>query len=205
MAGTSSSRSQTRGTDTLYGRFDTSVQGPAPSSDSQSTPIASAWTMRRDPWSPATSSSTSTSTSSISTAVTSAPVSSSARVSAPRPGPTSTTRSPSPTPASSAMRRTVLGSTTKFWPNERLGRIPKRSRSPRASVRVSVTQPTLREHPGGHHPVAATAGTGRTPATGRDPGGRRGTVPWRPGPPGPPRRDRGRRGVGGRCRRSSPR
>ena len=39
----------------------------------------------------------------------------------PRPAPTSTTWSPGPTPARRTMRRTVLGSTTKFWPRARLG------------------------------------------------------------------------------------
>ena len=66
---------------------------------------------------------------SISTAVTSAPVSASARVSDPSPAPISTTASPGPTPARRAMRRTVFGSTTKFWPRARLGARPCRSSS----------------------------------------------------------------------------
>ena len=61
---------------------------------------------------------------STSTAVTDAPVSARARVSEPSPAPISTTRSPGPTSASRAMRRTVLGSATKFWPRARLGRRP---------------------------------------------------------------------------------
>ena len=62
---------------------------------------------------------------STSTAVTAAPVSASASVSEPSPAPISTTRSPGPTPARRAMRRTVLGSTTKFWPRARRGARPR--------------------------------------------------------------------------------
>ena len=54
-------------------------------------------------------------------ACTSAPVSTSARVNEPSPAPISSTRSPGPTSARRAMRRTVLGSTTKFCPRARDG------------------------------------------------------------------------------------
>ena len=62
------------------------------------------------------------STGSISTAVTLAPRSSSASVSDPRPGPTSRTWSLRLTPDADTMRRTVLASWTKFWPNDFRGR-----------------------------------------------------------------------------------
>ena len=65
--------------------------------------------------------------------ITGRPVSASARVSEPSPAPTSTTWSPGPTPASRAMRRTVLGSTTKFCPSARLGVSPCRRAAPAAS------------------------------------------------------------------------
>jgi len=86
---------------------------------------------------------------------TSAPVSTRASVSEPRPAPISRTRSPAPTSARRAMRRTVLGSTTKFWPRARLGRSPCSSSRPtpspgawlrRACWRVSWCSPSrLRE------------------------------------------------------------
>src|SRR6478609_10298468 len=68
---------------------------------------------------------------STSTAVTWATSGSSARVSEPRPGPTSTTTSSGPRPASRTILRTVLASTTKFWPHCLVGRRPRRAASSR--------------------------------------------------------------------------
>ncbi len=61
---------------------------------------------------------------SVSTATTVAPVSARARVKEPSPAPISRTWEPVPAPESRAIRRTVLGSATKFCPSARLGRIP---------------------------------------------------------------------------------
>jgi len=60
-------------------------------------------------------------------------------VNEPRPAPISSTWSPGPTFASRAMRRTVLGSTTKFWPSAREGVTPCSLSSATSSVRVRVT------------------------------------------------------------------
>ena len=112
--------------------------GRRPAAPSQSSRMASPSTTVT-PAGSTTARSTGTSPRSTSTAVTAAPVSARARVSEPSPAPISTTRSPGPTPASRAMRRTVLGSTTKFWPRARLGRRPCSSSSRRISARDSVT------------------------------------------------------------------
>ena len=77
---------------------------------------------------------------STSMAVTSAPVSASASVSDPSPAPISTTWSPGPTRARSAMRRTVLGSATKFCPRSRRGARWLDSRSSRIAGRECVTR-----------------------------------------------------------------
>ena len=123
IAGTPSSRSATSGVATLYGRLATSTHGSEPSNDAQSRRRASPSTTVT-PAGSTTLRSAGTSPESTSMAVTDAPVSARAKVSEPRPAPISTTRSPAPTPARRAMRRTVLGSTTKFWPRARLGARP---------------------------------------------------------------------------------
>ena len=69
------------------------------------------------------------SASSTSIATTRPATSSSASVSEPRPGPTSTTTSSRPTCDSRTIRRTVLGSMTKFWPRCLVGRRSSRAAS----------------------------------------------------------------------------
>ena len=82
------------------------------------------------------------STGSISTPTTwPAPASSRASVSEPSPGPTSSTTSCGSSAASAAIRRTVPGSTTKFWPSRLDGRTPSRPASSLISPGVSSRTP----------------------------------------------------------------
>src|SRR4051812_34239315 len=74
-------------------------------------------------------------------ATTRAATSSSARVREPSPGPTSRTTSSGPTPESRTMRRTVLGSITKFWPRCLVGRRSSASASRRTSAGPSSLGP----------------------------------------------------------------
>ena len=74
-------------------------------------------------------------------------------------------RSPGTTSASRAMRRTVLGSATKFWPSARLGRRPW-SASSRLDVRPdrgSQDQSGVRGPSGVEHGPGATRSTVRPP------------------------------------------
>ena len=96
------------------------------------------------------------------------PVSSSARVSEPRPGPTSRTTSSAPTPEARTIRRTVLGSMTKFWPRCLVGRSPSSSASRRTSAgprnlgpaeEIALRRPTTRATLSGRQ-----ASSRRTPA-----------------------------------------
>ena len=106
------------------------------------------------------------STGSISTPTTwPAPASSRASVSEPRPGPTSSTTSCGSSAASAAIRRTVPGSTTKFWPSRLDGRTSSRPASslisPGVSSRTTVPSATTalphRRDSGGS---SVTAGSG---------------------------------------------
>src|SRR5437763_6038637 len=116
----------------------THSSSPSPSSEDQSSRSASPW-ITSTPAGSTRVRSTGTRWRSSSIAVTEAPVSARASVSEPSPAPISTTRSPGPTWAKRAMRRTVLGSATKFWPRARLGRMPWLERSRTTWLLVSVT------------------------------------------------------------------
>ncbi len=138
--GKRSSRCSSTGTETLYGRLATSAVGGGPGSASIRSASA-ATTSSRSAYSGANAAtvagSSAARTGSISTATTRRTSGSSARVSEPSPGPTSITTSSAPTPAVRTILRTVLPSTTKFWPSVLVGRTDSRAARARTSAAPS--------------------------------------------------------------------
>jgi hypothetical protein len=156
MLGNVASRWRITGTEMLYGRLATTRVGGGSSSVMRS--ASASTTVSRSAASGSRSetvrASRVASDDSISTAVTCAPASSRPSVSDPSPGPTSSTTSPGWTPASATIRRTVLGSMTKFWPRCLLGRRSSSAASVRIVLGIEQTgravshrRPTTRRTP----------------------------------------------------------
>src|SRR4051812_396515 len=127
--GNASRKLRTTGTEMLYGRFATRAVGWG-SGRLRTVRASAPTTVSRSRYAGATaatvSGSAAASVGSTSTATTVPTSGSRASVSDPRPGPTSTTVSAGPTPARRTILRTVLASTTKFWPHCLVGRTPSR-------------------------------------------------------------------------------
>src|SRR5690242_10529629 len=165
--GSTASRCSSTGTATLYGRFATSTDGD-PETAGRSPPSmrsASAATTASRSASPGARAaivpgSSAASTGSISTPTTRpAPAASRASVSDPSPGPTSSTTSRGSSAARAAIRRTVPGSTTKFWPSRLDGRTPSRPASslisPGVSSRTAGPSATTAAAPGNRNDVTS--------------------------------------------------